>query len=123
MTSGEFARLEDEWAGIVQRRDVTAAEQFLADDFLLTSAGGVSSQMPRADWIAALPGIETDRLEVQVEKARRYGDVTVVKARLRWSATMAGRDLTGEYAVTDVFTNDGGRWRPSWRISIRLPER
>ena len=31
-------------------------------------------------------------------------------------------DLTGWYAVTDVFTKDQGRWRPSWRISVRLTE-
>ena len=119
--SNEFASLEDEWAGIVERRDAEAAERFLVDDFLLTSTGGVSGHMPKADWIASLPHIETDVLEAEVEEARRYGDVAVVKARLRWSATMQGRDLTGEYAVTDVFTNNDGRWKPSWRISVRLP--
>ena len=114
--------MEEEWAGIVQRRDQAAAEGFLADDFLLTSAGGVSSHMPRADWIASLPSIETDLLEAQIEEVRSYGDVAVVKARLRWEARMGDRDLTGTYAITDVLTNDDGRWRPSWRISVRLPE-
>jgi hypothetical protein len=33
---------------------------------------------------------------------------------------MGERDLTGDYAVTDVFKQEGGRWRPSWRISVRL---
>jgi len=118
----EFERLENEWAEIVQGRDEAAAEGFLADDFLLTSAGGVSSHMARDDWIASLPTIETDLLEAEVEQARTYGDVAIVKARLRWQARAGGRDLTGTYAVTDVFTNDEGRWKPSWRISVRLPE-
>jgi ketosteroid isomerase-like protein len=122
VTSDEFERLEDEWARIVSERDAEAAKRFLADDFLLTSVGGVSSRMPRADWIAALPSIETDLLEAEVDESRTYGDVAVVKARLRWSATMGGRDLTGDYAVTDVFTRGSGSWTASWRISVRLPD-
>src|SRR5205823_536984 len=37
----EFAELENEWAGIVERRDASAAREFLADDFVLSSTGGV----------------------------------------------------------------------------------
>jgi Domain of unknown function (DUF4440) len=118
----EFARLESEWAGIVLRRDQAAAEGFLADDFLLTSTGGMSSHMRREDWIASLPGIETQSLEAEVEQARVYGEVAIVKTRLRWHAHAGERDLTGTYAVTDVFRSDGGSWKPSWRISVRLPE-
>jgi ketosteroid isomerase-like protein len=123
MTTDEFTRLEDEWARIVYERDTEAAERFLADDFLLTSTGGVSGHMPRADWIAALPRIETERLEAAVEEVRTFGDVAVVKAWLRWSASMEGRDLSGEYSVADVFRADEDRWRASWRISVRQPER
>ena len=119
----EFAALETEWAGIVQRQDQAAAERFLADDYVLTSVGGVSRHMPRQIWIDSLPSIETELLEADVENARVYGDVAIVKARLRWLARMEGRNLNGTYAVTDVFTNDQGRWRASWRISVRLTDR
>jgi hypothetical protein len=63
------------------------------------------------------------RQEADVEDVRTYGDVAIVKARLRWLARTEGRSLNGTYAVTDVFTNDQGRWRASWRISIRLTDR
>ena len=119
----EFARLEEEWAGIVQRQDQAAADRFLADDYVLTSVGGVSRHMPREDWIASLPSIETELLEADVEEARTYGAVAIVKARLRWLARTRGRNLNGTYAVTDVFTHHQGRWRASWRISIRLTDR
>ena len=119
----EFQGLETEWAGIVQRQDQAAAERFLADDYVLTSVGGVSRHMPRENWIASLPSIETELLEADVEDVRTYGDVAIVKARLRWLARTEGRSLNGTYAVTDVFTNDHGRWRASWRISVRLTDR
>jgi ketosteroid isomerase-like protein len=119
----EFQGLETEWAGIVQRQDQAAAERFLADDYVLTSVGGVSRRMPRENWIASLPSIDTELLEANVEDVRTYGHVAVVKARLRWLARTEGRNLNGTYAVTDVFTNDQGRWRASWRISVRLTDR
>jgi ketosteroid isomerase-like protein len=119
----ELAALEQEWAGIVQRQDQAAADRFLAEDYVLTSVGGVSRHMPRDNWIASLPGIETQLLEADVEDARVYGDVAIVKARLRWLAQTGDRSLNGTYAVTDVFTRDQGRWRASWRISIRLTDR
>src|SRR6185436_17673184 len=40
--SDELRRIEDEWADAVVRRDVEAAAEILADDFVLTSDGGVS---------------------------------------------------------------------------------
>ena len=119
----DFQGLEAEWAGIVQRQDQAAAERFLAEDYVLTSVGGVSRHMSRQNWIASLPRIETELLEADVEDVRTYGDVAIVKARLRWLARTEGRSLNGSYAVTDVFTNDQGRWRASWRISIRLTDR
>ena len=119
----EFQGLETEWAGIVQRQDKAAAERFLADDYVLTSVGGASRHMPRENWIASLPSIETELLEAGVEDVRTYRDVAIVKARLRWLARTEGRSLNGRYAVTDVFTNDQGRWRASWRISVRPTDR
>lgn len=119
----EFAALETEWAGIVQRHDQAAADRFLADDYVLTSVGGVSRHMPRQVWIDSLPSIETELLEADVENVRVYGDVAIVKARLRWLARTNDRNLSGTYEVTDVFTSDQGRWRASWRISVRLTDR
>ena len=119
----KFARLEEVWAGIVQRQDQDAADRSLAQDFELTSVGGVSRHMLRENWIASLPSIETELLEAEVEDVRTFGDVAIVKARLRWLARTDGRSLNGTYAVTDVFTKEEGRWWASWRISIRLTDR
>ena len=78
--------------------------------------------MQRDVWLDTLPSIETRRLDCEVLEARIYGDVGVARVRLGWNATAQGRDLSGEYAVTDVFTREDGRWRASWRVSVRLSE-
>jgi ketosteroid isomerase-like protein len=87
---------------------------------VLTSSGGVSPHMPREDWLATLHQVETRSLDCSDVDARVFGDVAVVRARLRWDASVGGRDLTGDYVVTDVFTRPDGRWRASWRVSVRL---
>jgi hypothetical protein len=114
--------LEDRWATAVERRDVAAAGEILAEDFILTSEGGVSEAMPRDDWLGALPKIETSSLICEVLQARVFDETAVVRARLRWEARMQDRDLTGDYIVADVFRKANDRWRATWRISTRLSD-
>jgi ketosteroid isomerase-like protein len=116
----EFDSLEREWAAVVERRDVEAARELLADDFVLSSVGGVAPDMPRDAWLGMLNQVETRSLECSDVEPRVFGDVAVVRARLRWDASVGGRDLTGDYLVTDVFTRHGASWRASWRVSVRL---
>ena len=119
--SSEFDELESEWARIVEARDAEAAREFLAEDFILSSTGGIGPNVPKDDWLAALDEIDTRSLVPRDVDARVFGDVAVVSARLRWDATLRDQDLTGDYAVTDVFTRGEGRWLASWRVSVRLP--
>jgi ketosteroid isomerase-like protein len=121
VSAAELEALEAEWARIVEARDVEAGRAFLADDFVLTSTGGVGPHVTKDDWVRALAEIDTRSLSCRDVDARVFGDVAVVKAWLHWDASLGERDLTGDYAVTDVFGRDGGRWRPAWRISLRLP--
>ena len=120
--SDELRGLENEWADCLERGDVEALDKLLADDFILSSAGGVGERVTRDEWFANLERIDTRSLAVHVSDAREFGDVGVVRARLEWDATLGERSLTGEYAITDVFTRSDGRWRVSWRISTRVSE-
>jgi hypothetical protein len=104
----------------VRERDARAAGDLLAEDFVLTSEGGVSPDAPRDRWLETLASIETDVLDVVDASGRVYGDVGVVRARLHWVARVGERDLTGDYVVADVFVRSGGRWRVSWRVSTRV---
>lgn len=118
--SDELAAIEEEWRQIVARRDVAAAEQLLAEDFLLSSAGGVGDRVTRKDWLGNLPGMETHSLSCEVLDSRVFGDLGVVRALLDWEVSFADRDLTGSYLVADVFRREEGRWRAVWRISTRV---
>ena len=117
--SDGLAAVEEEWRQIVEQRDVTGAGQLLAEDFILSSAGGVADRATRQEWLDALPGIETRSLVCEVLDSRVFGGLGVARARLDWEASFGERDLTGSYLVADVFRREDGRWRVVWRISTR----
>ncbi len=118
--SDELAQVEEQWRQIVEERDVAAAERFLADDFMLSSSGGVADRVTRQDWLDNLPAMETHSLTCDVLDSRVFDDLAVVRARLQWDVAFGDRDLSGAYVVADVFRREEGRWRAVWRISTRL---
>ena len=115
----ELRKTLDAWARAVVERDRAAAEELLAESFVLTSAGGVAARMERADWLASLPSIESESLEVLDTRSGRS---------VTWGHEHApalerpegGRDLSGDYAIVDVFERSGGSWRAAWRISRKV---
>jgi ketosteroid isomerase-like protein len=120
--NAELQAAEEEWLEVIERRDVEAADRLLAADFALSSMGGVGDHVSRDAWLANLVEIESSLAKLELLDGRVLGDVGVVRARLRWEAKLGERDLTGDYALTDVFKREGGRWRPTWRISVRLTD-
>jgi ketosteroid isomerase-like protein len=120
--SEELLALEKDLADAIARSDADAAASMLADDFVLSSTGGMSQHMPRGEWLAALPQLDTRSLVPEILDSRSFGDVAVARVLVRWEASYGERDMTGSYAVTDVFRQEGGGWRLAWRISVRLPD-
>lgn len=118
----ELRRLEEAWAAAVEGNDAQSAEAILADDFVLTSTGGMGQWVPRDEWLTMLEEIETRAFGVSDLEPRVFGDVAVVRLMARWEASTADRDLTGDYALVDVLTRTAGTWQVSWRISRRLTE-
>jgi ketosteroid isomerase-like protein len=114
--------LEQSLADAIVRSDAETASSILAEDFVLSSTGGMSQHMPRDEWLAALPQLETKSLEPEVLGGRLFGDVLVARLLVRWDASFGERDMTGTYAVTDVFRQEDGGWRLAWRISVRLSD-
>jgi ketosteroid isomerase-like protein len=120
--SEELLVLEKDLADAIARSDKDAAASFLADDFVLSSTGGMSQHMPREEWLAALPQLDTRSLVPEILDSRSFGDVFVARVLVRWEASYGDRDMTGSYAVTDVFRQEDGGWRLAWRISVRMPD-
>ena len=106
----EIAALEHEWMDAWLRRDGDVCERILGDDFVLTSARG--TLMSKPEWLAGAMGpivgqsFHWDDLRVRV-----FGDMAIVHARTRQSASVAGQDWSGRFLITDVWARRVGRWQ------------
>jgi ketosteroid isomerase-like protein len=114
--------LEEALADAIRRSDAEAASAILAEDFVLSSTGGMSPHMPRDEWLVALPQLQTRSLTPEVLDCRAFRDVLVTRLNVHWQASFGTRDLSGSYAVSDVFRREDEGWRLAWRISVRLPD-
>jgi hypothetical protein len=110
----------DAWTRAIVDRDQRAAETLLGESFVLTSAGGVAPRVERDEWLVGLASIETRSLEVLEYEERTFGDVGVTRTLQRWNARRGGRDVSGDYAIVDVFERTDGKWRAAWRVSRKV---
>jgi len=120
--SRDLRAVEDELASAIENRDVAAAGRLLADDFVLSSTGGVADHVSRDEWLGVLEQIDTRSPRPEVKNIRVFSDVAVVRLTVEWEATLGDRDLTGRYAVSDVFVESGEDSRLAWRISARISD-
>ena len=97
------------WTDAIIRRDVTAADRILGEEYALM-AGGLGV-MPRDKWLAALPDYVTHAIEFSDVTIRVYGETAVMRSRVKQSATVFGKDRSGEMLVTDVWVKRDGRWQ------------
>ena len=110
----------DAWTRAIVDRDRAAADQLLGETYVLTSAGGVAPRLERAEWLEALPSIESESLEVLEYEERTLGDVGITNTLQRWNARRGEHDISGDYAIVDVFERRDGSWRPTWRVSRKV---
>ena len=105
----EIRQLAQEWMEATARRDAAALDRFLADEFLLVAARGLSD---KPAWLhAALHLIEVTAFRYDDVRIRLYGDVAVMHSHWTQQATMAGQDWSGEFRLTDVWVRRAGRWQ------------
>ncbi|HEY5946850.1 MAG TPA: nuclear transport factor 2 family protein [Kofleriaceae bacterium] len=97
------------WAEAIANRDQEAAGQILGEEYALMAPG--LAVMPRAQWLAALPEYVVHSYAFNDVSIRVYGEAAVMRSRYQQSATVFGRDRSGEMFVTDVWVKRDNRWQ------------
>jgi ketosteroid isomerase-like protein len=111
----------DAWTAAIVARDSVAADALLHPDYVLQSAGGYGTNVPRSAWLTGLEEIDTRSLEPVELEIGEFDDTAVAVGRWRWDASTPERDLTGDYRITDVLVRTAdGAWRPRWRVSTKV---
>jgi ketosteroid isomerase-like protein len=105
----------DAWQALIEARDVDAIGAYLHSKYELMLVQPEGLRVSRATWLRLLPeyvvhGYQILRREVDVD-----GDTAAVLQLVHQRATVAGRDRSGPFVISDVWRRgDDGEWQV-WR--------
>ena len=107
--AAEVRAAATEFSEVIRRRDVKAAELILGAEYALMAPG--SGETSRAKWLASLPDYVVHSYEFLDVNIHVYGEAAMMRSRYKQSATVAGKDRSGELLVTDVWVKRDHRWQ------------
>lgn len=107
----QFLKLEQDWMTAVGKHDKDTLSQLTADEFTLTSAYSTGERVTRDQFLSQAGQVNGLEFTYENFQARIYGDVAVVKTRLKSSYGAGEEHRGGDFLVTDIWVNRDGRWQ------------
>ncbi len=116
-------QMEHEFAEATLRRDASALERDLADDFVGVDVSG--QHMSKAEILARIesPDIELTTLRHEDIQVHVCGDCAVVTARTVVSGRCKGQETGGEFPYMRLWVKKDGRWLVVATQSSAIPGR
>ena len=115
----ELVELSHQLVRAVQEHDRGRLEELLGAEFSLQGAAG---ELDREAFLEAAAGpYEIDDFAYDEIDPQVYGNTAVIVSRYRQRAELAGRDLSHEMRVTDVWVRRNGRWQVVRRHATVAP--
>lgn len=102
------------WQRAIEARDVTAAGDFLAEDYALVIVQPTPAIVPRAQWLALLPDYVVSGYTILERIVDVAGDLASVLQRVHQDALVLGADRSGIFVLSDTWRRTDGVWRV-WR--------
>jgi uncharacterized protein (TIGR02246 family) len=106
----EIVAVADDWAKAIVSNDAERIAGFMADDWVIVSASGVTS---RAQYMSLVESGELTHSAMDLVGeacVRIYGETAIFTARQTNTAHYAGRQFDADEWTSDVFVRRDGRW-------------
>jgi ketosteroid isomerase-like protein len=102
--------LGQEWATAELHGDAATLGAMLADDFV--GIGPRGFMLTKEQWLARYTsgGLRNASFTWDEVRVRVYGDAAVATGRQTQQGAFQGHDIAGQFRVTQVFVQHGGRW-------------
>ena len=114
--------LENEWRDALCSKDMDRLRDLVHPDFVLIGTRSTGPfVMHRDDWLDAIQRREVDDIELEVHDATALDQVMVGTVQAKWRVKYLGRVIEDCVLLTDVWVQDGGRWRALRRHSTPSP--
>jgi hypothetical protein len=114
----QFGELENQLATAVQNGNRAGMEPLLAEEFALRTARTGGEVLGRDQYIQQRTGgHELRSFKIRGIDVRQWNDIAVVNFLYHQEATSAGKDLTGDFFITDVWRKTDAGWKLAMRYS------
>jgi len=114
----QFSELEDQLFSNIVRGNAAGLSPLLAEDFAFRTARSGGATIGRAEYLQqrlndhSLRSFRVRRMDV-----RQFRDVAIVNFLYYQEATSGGKDLSGDFFITDVWQKTDAGWKLSARYS------
>ncbi len=118
----DIENVERLWNDAILRRDVDSAASMLAPEFrLVIGVEGQSLQViPRELWLSVLPRYVIHGHEITDMHVSIWNDLAVVTLAITQTAEpLNGRDISGNFLITDIWVLRNEKWLVAERHSSR----
>jgi ketosteroid isomerase-like protein len=107
----QLKRQADAWDKAIVRKDQSAIEENMAEDFRQIDGSG--SVETKASFVAGVmePGLVIDPYTVEDFQVRLYGDIALLSGRTRITGNYEGKAINLHYRYIDIYARRDGRWR------------
>jgi hypothetical protein len=109
--SAKLIELEQRWAEALQRADLAALENILADTYI--DADDTGHRTDKRGLMAALASKDLDIKTIKISGAEAYehGDTAIVTGRATQDGTFKGQALADSVVFTNTFVRQGIAWK------------
>ncbi|HTK96172.1 MAG TPA: nuclear transport factor 2 family protein [Terriglobales bacterium] len=114
----QFGELENQLATAVQNGNRAGMEPLLDGDFAIRTARTGGQTMGRDEYLKQRTSNHQLRsFQIRGIDVRPFGDIAVVNFLYHQEATSQGKDLTGNFFITDVWRKTDAGWKLAVRYS------
>ena len=104
-------KMEQEMADAIVKGDTSVWDKYSADNSVFTDPGGMMMNKAQSMAMFKSGDLKLESIKMDNMKVQMFGNTAVVTYTSTDKGTWKGRDISGEYRWTDVFTKAGGKWK------------
>lgn len=110
-TEKTLMKMEQEMADAIVKGDVSVWDKYSADNSVFTDPGGMMMNKAQSMAMFKSGDLKIESTKLHDMTVQMFGNTAVVTYRTTDKGTYKGKDLSGDYSWTDVFTKMGGKWK------------
>ena len=110
-TEQTLMKMEQEMADAILKGDTSVWDRYSDANSVFTDPTGMMMNKAQSMAMFKSGDLKFESIKMDNMKVQMFGNTAIVTYTSMDKGTYKGRDISGEYRWTDVFTKVGGKWK------------